>query len=79
MKNRFFIVLPVLIGIVFSILAISIYGFDKIEFGDTEDYINGANAFLNHTQYPLQSVFHPMVRRCFHIWSHVCGWFSRKA
>ncbi|MEO7658645.1 MAG: glycosyltransferase family 39 protein, partial [Pyrinomonadaceae bacterium] len=29
---------------------------------DTNDYINAANAFLNGTPYPLQSIAHPMFR-----------------
>jgi len=52
----------VLIGISFSIFAIWYFGFEKVEFGDAEDYINAANAFLNGTPYPRQSVFHPMFR-----------------
>jgi 4-amino-4-deoxy-L-arabinose transferase-like glycosyltransferase len=74
MKNKLFIILPIFVGIVFSLLAISTYGFDKIEFGDTEDYINGANAFLNHTQYPLRSVFHPMFRPPMFSYLIACVW-----
>ena len=54
--------LPCIIGIAFSLLVISYFGWGKVEFGDAEDYINGANAFLNGTPYPLRSVFHPMFR-----------------
>ena len=54
--------LPIIIGLLLSFAVNYVYGFGKVEFGDAEDYINGANAFLNNTQYPLQSVFHPMFR-----------------
>lgn len=54
--------MPITIACIFSFLIITLYGFQKVEFGDAEDYINGANAFLNNTPYPLQSVFHPMFR-----------------
>ena len=60
--KKYLHVIPVLIGITFSALAIWAYGVEKIEFGDTNDYINAANSFLNHTDYPLRSEFHPMFR-----------------
>lgn len=62
LKRNWTVIVPCLVGIAFSILMIWIYGFEKIEFGDTEDYINAANAFLDGTPYPLRSVFHPMFR-----------------
>lgn len=62
LKKNWTIILPCIVAIVFSVFAIWFFGFEKIEFGDTEDYINGANAFLNGTPYPLRSVFHPMFR-----------------
>lgn len=55
-------VFPVLVGVIFSLFFIFYFGINKTEFGDTEDYINGANAFLNGTAYPRVSVFHPMFR-----------------
>ena len=55
-------ILPCIVGSAFSLLAISYFGWEKVEFGDAEDYINGAKAFLNGTPYPLRSVFHPMFR-----------------
>ncbi|MFM9903221.1 MAG: ArnT family glycosyltransferase [Pyrinomonadaceae bacterium] len=62
LKRNLPIIIPAFIAILFSILAIKMYGFGNIEFGDTEDYINAANAFVNGTPYPRQSVFHPMFR-----------------
>src|SRR5688500_11042133 len=61
-KKKLFALFPVLIGFIFSILFILYFGAEKVEFGDTEDYVNGANAFLNGTPYPRVSVFHPMFR-----------------
>lgn len=55
-------ILPALIGFSLAVLTIFYFGVDKIDFGDTEDYINAANAFLNGTPYPRKSVFHPMFR-----------------
>lgn len=62
LKRNLTLIFPVFIAIVCSLLAIAYFGVDKADFGDTEDYINAANAFLNGTPYPLQSVFHPMFR-----------------
>jgi uncharacterized membrane protein len=62
LRRNLLIILPVAVAVIFSLLAIWFYGVDKTEFGDAEDYINGANAFLNGTPYPLRSVFHPMFR-----------------
>ncbi len=53
---------PVLVAVTFSILAIWFFGFGKMVFGDANDYIAGARAFLNHTPYPHQSELHPMFR-----------------
>lgn len=55
-------IIPCLVAIAFSLFAIWFFGFEKVEFGDAEDYINAANSFLNGTPYPLRSVFHPMFR-----------------
>ncbi|MDQ6785595.1 MAG: glycosyltransferase family 39 protein [Acidobacteriota bacterium] len=60
--KKWFVLIPVLIGIALSIFAIWFYGFEKVEFGDAEDYINAANTFLNGTPYPRVSVVHPMFR-----------------
>lgn len=54
--------LPVFVAVAFSIAAIWFFGFETVEFGDTEDYVNAANAFLNGTPYPRRSIFHPMFR-----------------
>ncbi len=62
MLKKWLYALPCLIAMVFSLLAISYFGWEKLEFGDTQDYINGANAFLNNTPYPLRSISHPMFR-----------------
>jgi hypothetical protein len=62
MLKRWTILIPCLTAFVFSICLIWFFGWEKVEFGDAEDYINGANAFLNGTPYPLRSVFHPMFR-----------------
>lgn len=61
-KKNWIPLIPCVFGIAFSILAIWYFGFEKVDFGDTEDYINAANSFLNGTPYPRQSVFHPMFR-----------------
>lgn len=55
-------ILPVFVGITLSILMIFYFGVEKTDFGDTRDYINAANSFLNGTPYPRQSEFHPMFR-----------------
>jgi Dolichyl-phosphate-mannose-protein mannosyltransferase len=60
-KNLFFL-LPVVLALLLAVLFISVYGIQKIEFGDTNDYINAANSFLNGAPYPLQSEIHPMFR-----------------
>lgn len=62
MKNTWFYLVPISVSIIFAIFTIWTFGFYKLDFGDTNDYINGANAFLNRTPYPLQSEFHPMFR-----------------
>ncbi|MGI8640127.1 MAG: glycosyltransferase family 39 protein [Pyrinomonadaceae bacterium] len=62
LKINWLIILPLLIAVSFSVLAIWFFGFERVEFGDTQDYINAANAFLNGMPYPRQSVFHPMFR-----------------
>lgn len=62
LKRNWTIIVPCAAGMIFALLMISYYGWEKIEFGDTEDYINAANSFLNGTPYPLRSVFHPMFR-----------------
>lgn len=62
LKRNWLIIFPVAVAIIFSIFAIWFYGADKLEFGDTEDYINAANAFLNGTPYPRESIQHPMFR-----------------
>ncbi len=74
LKKHWTIFLPCLVAIGFSLFTISYFGWDKKDFGDTEDYINGANAFLNHTQYPLQSVFHPMFRPPLFSYLIACVW-----
>ena len=61
-KRKWLIIVPCLFAFLFALFAVWFYGFEKIWFGDTEDYINGANAFLNGTPYPRRSVFHPMFR-----------------
>ncbi len=61
-KRLSLLFVPSLLGILLSILFIGIYGVFKIEFGDSNDYINAANSFVNGTPYPLQSEFHPMYR-----------------
>jgi 4-amino-4-deoxy-L-arabinose transferase-like glycosyltransferase len=55
-------VIPATFACLLSCLFIYVYGFYKLDFGDTNDYINAANSFLNGTPYPLQSEFHPMFR-----------------
>lgn len=62
MSKKIVIFIPPLIGFLLSIFFIWHFGFEKLEFGDYQDYINGANAFLNGTPYPLRSEFHPMFR-----------------
>jgi Dolichyl-phosphate-mannose-protein mannosyltransferase len=74
LKKYWTIILPCLIAVAFSLFTISYFGWEKKDFGDTEDYINGANAFLNHTQYPLRSVFHPMFRPPMFSYLIACVW-----
>jgi 4-amino-4-deoxy-L-arabinose transferase-like glycosyltransferase len=74
LKKNWIVIVPCLIAIAFSLFAISFFGWEKLEFGDTEDYINGANAFLNHTQYPLRSIFHPMFRPPMFSYLIACVW-----
>lgn len=61
-RKKRLILISVSIAAAFSLFAIWFFGFEKIEFGDTEDYINAANSFLNHMAYPRRSVAHPMFR-----------------
>lgn len=61
-RTDFAAFVPALIGIALSVLAIWSFGFGKVAFSDATDYINAAKAFLNHSPYPRQSVFHPMFR-----------------
>ena len=61
-KVNWLLITPVLIGILLSVAAIFYFGVEKVDFGDTQDYINAANAFLNGTSYPRRSEFHPMFR-----------------
>ncbi len=61
-KRNWTVIIPCITAITFSIFAIWFFGYEKIEFGDAEDYINAANSFLNGTPYPRRSVFHPMFR-----------------
>ena len=62
LKRNLLIIFPMAVAIIFSILAIYAYGVNNLEFGDTQDYINAANAFLNGTPYPRESIQHPMFR-----------------
>lgn len=61
-RKNLTIILPVVTAIILSIFAVRFFGFEKVEFGDAQDYINAANSFLNGTPYPRQSVAHPMFR-----------------
>jgi hypothetical protein len=54
--------IPVVVGVIFAVLLVWIYGFEKAVFGDANDYIAAAKSFLNGTPYPRQSEFHPMFR-----------------
>lgn len=56
------VLIPVSVAIAFAIVASWHFGFQKIEFGDSNDYIAAARSFLNHTPYPRQSELHPMFR-----------------
>lgn len=62
LRKNWTLFVPCIIGIVFSVFAIFYFGVEKVDFGDTQDYINAANSFLNGTPYPRQSEFHPMFR-----------------
>jgi|GEM_PF-1653007 len=61
-KNRLIALVPVGIAILFAVFASWVFGFDKISFGDANDYIAAAKSFLNGAPYPRQSEFHPMFR-----------------
>ncbi len=61
-NKTWLIVLPVLIGISLSLLAIFYFGAERIEFGDAKDYINSANAILHGMPYPRRGDFHPVFR-----------------
>ena len=54
--------IPCLVGISFSIFAVWFFGFERIAFGDANDYINSANSILNGTPYPRGGEFHPVFR-----------------
>ena len=62
LKKNQLVLISVATATALSLCAIWFYGFGKIEFGDTRDYINAANSFLDGTPYPLKSEFHPMFR-----------------
>lgn len=61
-RKTLFIIVAVFAAAAFSLVAIAFFGFEKIEFGDTQDYVNAANSFLNGTPYPRRSIAHPMFR-----------------
>lgn len=62
MKSKWAALIPVVVGIVFAVCLIKIFGFEKVVFGDANDYITAARTILNNTAYPRQSEFHPMFR-----------------
>lgn len=62
LKKNLPVIVIILTAFSFSVLAIWFYGVDKIDFGDTDDYINAASAFLHNTPYPRTSIQHPMFR-----------------
>lgn len=61
-RKRLFILISVTVAAVFSLFAIAFFGFEKVEFGDAQDYVNAANSFLHGTPYPRRSIAHPMFR-----------------
>lgn len=60
-KSNLLIIIPFIVGIIFSILAIWFYGFENYGMVDAKDYINAANSILNGTPYPLRGE-HPVFR-----------------
>ena len=56
------VVVPCAVGFVLSVLAIWLFGFERVDFGDAADYISSANSFLNGTAYPRRGDFHPVFR-----------------
>lgn len=60
-RKNTLIFLPIGAAILLATLACAAAGFETVAFGDTPDYIDAANAFLNGTDYPRQSG-HPMFR-----------------
>ena len=61
-KRHWVALIPVFIGIAFSLTAILYAGSEKAEFGDARDYINAAHSFLNGIPYPRISFSQPMFR-----------------
>jgi hypothetical protein len=61
-KRHWAALIPVLIGIAFSLTAILYAGSEKAEFGDARDYINAAHSFLSGIPYPRISFSQPMFR-----------------
>lgn len=53
---------PVIIALGFALTLCYVYGFERADFGDANDYINAAKSFLTGAPYPLRSEFHPMFR-----------------
>ncbi len=62
MKKYRSALIPVAVAIAFAVFVIVIFGFEKVAFGDANDYMTAARSFLNNTAYPLRSEFHPMFR-----------------
>lgn len=62
MKEIRWALIPFLIGTAFALLVIYALGVNRVEFGDANDYIASARAFLDGTPYPRQGECHPMFR-----------------
>ena len=62
MKNNWSALIPVAVAIAFAVFVIGIFGFEKVVFGDANDYMTAARTFLSGAPYPLRSEFHPMFR-----------------
>ena len=61
-SHRLWALIPALVGVACALVAIRAFGFQRVEFGDANDYITAARTFLDGMPYPRTGDFHPMFR-----------------
>ncbi|MBV9956846.1 MAG: hypothetical protein JO360_00440, partial [Acidobacteria bacterium] len=51
-SHRLWALIPALVGVACALVAIRAFGFQRVEFGDANDYITAARTFLDGMPYP---------------------------